>query len=974
MSEPRDPERCARTARYFDGELPPEAEADALAHLATCASCQAELGDLMGLEVATTRGAADKAAPPAPARAAARRTWLIAGVGATALAAAAAVAVVATRQADPPRARPDAIALAPERGVEARFSAPAFAAHRRYAVDRAGPAREAFSLATLAELERRGERAALAAAQASAGELASARRQLEALPASPDRDADLAAVALLEGAPEAALEAADRALAAAPRHAAARWNRALALRDLGLPMVASAELRALAATDEAGWADEARARAEALAAPVQARAAADAKLFEDARAMVARTGPALGDADVQRWPGYARLYFHDALRSASSADEARALAPLADALDRHAGTGHARAALDAVVAADFAARAPLAAAYRAMALGQATPEQAQALLGRLARAGAAFDDLRLGALVLAGAQAHLAEVSRLAVATGDPWFELLAARERAVAAMAEGARDRAEAILADATARCDGRAIAHRCGALAYELAQLYNGDGRFAEGEHAAATAVASFAAAGSTGPELRARAIVAETQRGRGRLAIASASFDELRVRAEATDCATARYAAMGMAMVAALGDADARARAPGLIPPIDACALAPMSHEVALVVDLARMSERDDDVARARAWIDAARAAGDPALAVAADVATARLDAARPAAGGDVAARLRALADAAARVPDQGATRAWLYATLVDDAGARGAWAEVVAAVAEEAGVAAPRTCALAVSVDDTRGTAAALDARGAATGARATTARPGDWTGAALVPPALRDALAGCATIAVLARPPVHGRADLLPPALPWAFASPRPAPPPPPAPPGPPLIVGDVTPPPALGLPALAPLQLATGATTLRGAEATPERVLRALATATYAELHVHGQVDLGLADASFLALSPGADQRWALTAGDVRGARLTAAPTVVLAACRAAETAPFVHARWSLPDAFIAAGARAVIAPAVEIPDAEAAAFFAALRRRIAGGEAPAVALAALRAAYVAKDPASWAASVVVFE
>ena len=126
-------------------------------------------------------------------------------------------------------------------------------------------------------------------------------------------------------------------------------------------------------------------------------------------------------------------------------------------------------------------------------------------------------------------------------------------------------------------------------------------------------------------------------------------------------------------------------------------------------------------------------------------------------------------------------------------------------------------------------------------------------------------------------------------------------------------------------------------------------------------------------VDLAVADASFLALSPGADGTWSLTAGAVRKARLRAAPVVVLAACRAAVVAPFQHARWSLPDAFLAAGARAVIAPAVDIPDAEAGPFFDQIRARILGGEAPAVAVAAVRAAAVARGQA-WAASVVVFE
>ena len=42
---------------------------------------------------------------------------------------------------------------------------------------------------------------------------------------------------------------------------------------------------------------------------------------------------------------------------------------------------------------------------------------------------------------------------------------------------------------------------------------------------------------------------------------------------------------------------------------------------------------------------------------------------------------------------------------------------------------------------------------------------------------------------------------------------------------------------------------------------------------------------------------------------------------------VVLAACRAAEGTYDVVRRWSLPDAFLATGARAVIAADVAVPD-----------------------------------------------
>ncbi|MBK7072065.1 MAG: zf-HC2 domain-containing protein [Myxococcales bacterium] len=59
MSEPDD--LHALTARYFDGELTGDDVERALDHLTTCAACQRELGDHVGLEVAMGRGAADLA-------------------------------------------------------------------------------------------------------------------------------------------------------------------------------------------------------------------------------------------------------------------------------------------------------------------------------------------------------------------------------------------------------------------------------------------------------------------------------------------------------------------------------------------------------------------------------------------------------------------------------------------------------------------------------------------------------------------------------------------------------------------------------------------------------------------------------------------------------------------------------------------------------------------------------------------------
>jgi CHAT domain-containing protein len=181
-----------------------------------------------------------------------------------------------------------------------------------------------------------------------------------------------------------------------------------------------------------------------------------------------------------------------------------------------------------------------------------------------------------------------------------------------------------------------------------------------------------------------------------------------------------------------------------------------------------------------------------------------------------------------------------------------------------------------------------------------------------------------------------------------------------------------VLVTDVSPPATLRLPALAPVT-DPDAVLVSGAVATPSRVRSELRDAGYLEIHAHGIVDLDASDAAFIALSPDADGRYALTAADVRATRLAGAPIVVLAACHAAATARYQARRWSLPDAFLVGGARAVIASAAAIPDDQGAAMFAELRARIVRGEPAAQAVAALRADRIAKGQ-RWAAGLMVFE
>jgi hypothetical protein len=101
----------------------------------------------------------------------------------------------------------------------------------------------------------------------------------------------------------------------------------------------------------------------------------------------------------------------------------------------------------------------------------------------------------------------------------------------------------------------------------------------------------------------------------------------------------------------------------------------------------------------------------------------------------------------------------------------------------------------------------------------------------------------------------------------------------------------------------------------------------------------------------------------------------VRRARLSRAPVVLLATCSAAKTAPYLHEPFSLPVAFIEAGASVVLASTTDIPDT-AGGFFEEVRELIRGRARPSAALRDVRARWLKEHPgdAWWLAHVLMFE
>jgi hypothetical protein len=941
--------------RYFDGELSRDEEAAVLEHLQTCEVCAAELDDLVAMRAMIETPRAKQAAPaPIPITRAKPKRWAYVATAAAVLAAAAIAFAVWPRKTQAPEA-PVAIALGASRGVEARFTAEPFAKHRPYEVVRGSGAREPIALAVLSELEKRKDKPALVAALASSGDLARAATLADdpAIAAT-----DRAAIALLEKQPERALELLDGATGSA-----ASWNRALALRDLGLVASAREEFVAVEKLGEPGWADEAKAAAATL---VRDDTAKFRELRVRALAMIAGTGPSITADDATAFPAASRFYFLDALRVAADRDAALALAPIAEALDRGTKTTHARAVLDRVAASNFAVRGKFRDRYRALAANTFDYSKTAQLLDELDRAGRDADDIFLGALAYTGQMgARLAAVRARVTANPDPFFELAIAHEEVVAARARGVLE----ALAIARPAADACAVewAHRCAQLALDAAELSAELGFVDDAVKYGRLAFDHYRAARTIMLEDRTLGYLGELERHRGRRVLARAIFVEVEQRAP-DDCKNATYARIGRAKIALVGEDLAETRK--LLAAIEACEQPLDEFALTIAIDLARRSAMPADRELATRWLDAAKKLPEPRIAALAEVGAARL-----AIASDPAARapLEALVQKHAAAATAGETtalalRAWATDALIAAAGERNDWAAADAAARVEIRAAQSTACTVVASIDQDRQTIAVRgnDNTWRGVGRRESLAKLDAKT---FVPTYLVQALRGCARIEVFARPPLHGRTTLLPPDLPWVFVG------------GPPraapahakrsVIVTDVVAPDAsLALPKLAPsTNLPADAVIVRGAAATPSRVLAELANATYVEINAHGVVDLDAADASFLALSPEPSGKSMLTGADVRRAKLDSA-IVVLAACRTARVAPYLHRRWTLPDAFLAGGARAVIATDVDVPDRDANNVFADLRDRLARGETAAAAVAAIRGS----NPASWTARLVVFE
>lgn len=974
--------QCHDLVRFADGELEP-ARADAFrAHLTTCEGCQD------GLVVAMQLGAQLSTLLPSRARAAsAPRRWIrmafAAGVAAVPITAA--LAFLWLQKRPPPSAppAPPTFADVEQRPLEIMLAYPGAASYRPMTEARLGGAAATsdaarISSAALAALEARGDRYGLAVARAwnrePAGESVAA---LRALPQTPSIRADRAALELLTTSNDnvEAVLAELETLRSSPDLAAARaarWNHALLLARLDLPLSAAEAFRAIAQDGEPGWSEEAARRASDLAK----RGAGFRDRWRRADAagqQLVDGGPPLDRDAIRDAPGVVRAYFYQAVGAATSRDRVQALAAMADDLDRLGDPGQHTLAgyVKRVAKLDFRRRAPLAAAYRDLLHGRPV---GPSLLAALSRETSSDDiaDIVMSAMVERDlVAAHGAWFDAMAARSGDRWFMVVSAREQATSEREAGRWAAAEKRLRGAESLCSP-ALAYQCVTVERILGELYAHQHRVRD---ALAVLRKALGEARAAGEWQRYRALlwqVADTERLHSATATVRAYAGEHLLTEPGC---RAQWRTQITLAGAALLDVDGRAARSHLERALECTA--PDLLTANDFADIARLDPRPGDLAALQAVLAKIRADGALTAAerVFADEIEGRLVIERdhPAGG----ALLRNAIAAADRMPGEvlaDKARAGAYTVLAFDAARATAYPRVLQLIAEDLALPAPPTCAVGMAAEDERAVVVVRGSDGADRGVYA--ADRGRSAGPVGVPDQLARSLAQCPRIRVMATAALQGEPRVLPRNLAWSYAAgrrrgaaaaaaaPRP---------GRALIVTGVSPPAYLGLAPLAGAPAGRDdATTLSGAEATPSRVLAALGDAGEVVFHTHALMDARVSDASHLVLSPDGDGQYALTTEAIRGIALRGHPVVALTACQSALGARYQHAPWSLPDAFLAAGARAVFATATDIPDVASAKLFDNVLARVRAGAEPAEALRDERVA--AAPTAAWVDDVVLFE
>jgi hypothetical protein len=989
MSSPCDPLQS-----FADGDLSP-ADAQAFGkHLAGCERCQTELTRLMQLEQFGRRYLERHGPVKVPWHAVPQNRWMAAG--AVVVSTAAMLLLTLGLMGKPAaRAAPELWAQQ-QRTLEARITYPEADTYRPLAQSLMGSAPAAqmsgLSHTVMGQLEEKGDLPQLVAVYLASGtpDTVRAKQLLDQMRRERKWDANLLcdlgvahyvdarsgnASRVTEELREA-LRLFNEVLRKEPAHAQARWNRALVYRDLGLPLSAMADFEALERTEpDESWRSEARRRREQLAGALQRKErwqAADTAGFNLISRGVAALPEALNYADV---PLMRRDFYH-AVRARTSAAEVLEFLPLARELDRNAGGGTVLTEyVQRVAARNFAVRAPLAAQYAQLMTGQVEEHDQEVLLQKFLTSGE--DDLAVGALtyVVERLPRYAGKLVELTHSSPDPWFRVLGLQTEATREQELERYDRAQKLLVEALDLCSREQLVYRCIVVENDLSHVSGWLFQINDAERHARAGLALARLA-----QWDQERVLLQTLGNAARLAwdvtLGRAYFGEALLMSEG-DRKSLRNIHQNLAHLAiqALELDEARVE---LDRAMDASSLL-TRHGIEALVDVARTRRSPRDAAAVEQTL-----AREPGSTLG-QRAYAKFLQGRFQVEVD-AVKGRSLLEEAIRESESAApeditarhARAYSYTSLIFADAASGDFAAALGRFGTELGFTAPDRCVLALTEDTERSLLVARGSEGQWL-SRYTPMRSARFEPTSLarvVPEDMMEALRPCAVVDVLARPPLQGRAGLLPPEFAWRYRT-RATAPQPPQGPGVHVVVKEVRydeQRPALVLtwsPRIAP---GASSRTLRDLEATPKRVLAALQEAREIDLATHGIIDPG-SNTAYLLLAPGLDGNDELYEDRIRRLKLTGAPLVVLAACEAARGTTALHEHGSLPNAFLVAGARTVLAATQPIPNEDASDFFGDVRERIRGGASPSVATRDERLEWLSRGKDSdWINGVLVFE
>jgi hypothetical protein len=744
---------------FADGELTPEEAEKFRDHLADCRECQTELQEILQLQALSWK-------PPVGGNVVPlvwwkrRRTLTVAG---TMLAMAAGFALFVRLPGG------EDFTLGTTRRLEARVSDPRGDSHRPYDVERGGATKARPNLKLLARLEEKGDWRGLADAWLLAGEPDQAAAHLEKLGNSPEADNDRAVFYLERGDAESAISFADRALRARAGMTQALWNLALAERDLGLIRVAAKSFGEVAARGEPGWAEEALQRKKTLD---DEAAAEDArwKAIEEAGPKMVAGGPPIPLELARSAHGAARRYLYNSLRSATTKARALELKPLAHEIDQLDHGSELERFADRVAGSDFVVRGPLAALYNKLATG-AGPKDAkekERLIASFEQAH--LDDLALGALQLTNlAYNRVAEFRKLA--EGDRDLSAMGAYYAAGELVGKNQTLAAVALLEKSIADCD-HGVQLRCANNERLLAENLIAMHRVAEARAVLLSAWQRGRRAGDEGLNQQILDQLGELHLIASRFALVRAYLSENVLR-HPDDLATQGHAheTMALSYVAELDK-------PAALAEIAVVQKSGRGLDGNGVWALADLSHQGLAAEQRKLGVDAVQALRKvPGLApsdfVILDSLEGRLVIDDNAVEGKklLSAAIAGANKLAREEADAQKGRAISYQTLIATAAQTNDWSRALALFAEETGLATPADCAVAVAIDNERQISIVRAKDGQLRGQLTTRLRP-------VIDPATFVAglptLEGCSSVAVLARPPLFGSPDLLPPSFAWSY--------------------------------------------------------------------------------------------------------------------------------------------------------------------------------------------------------